>query len=1295
MKEEYTESIKAWAAPTRAGKSLKGRLVDSGASRHITSDRTIFRGIVRRASVPVVGIEGEGGGLVATGVGRGEVVVDGVIVELDRVYYVPGLGATLLSVSEIVNAGNKIVIELVRGTNTLALHTREGDIAFVESAGGLYNTEGEGKEEGKQGKEQAIWEEAWDGEVLEEGLRGCAMLAGKCVGNTYTGDLNIGELVHQRLSHLSWGNGPLAGRLREVYGKKAGQGCTNASCAACIAAKMEARPRRAAPERPATRPLERVHFDGVKVPCEGGDGSTGFILLVDECTGMVFKVNIKSKSETGPALELFKREAEKHFREEYGKTELGKVMIPFELAGLRSDSEQCNKSNAIKAWCQEHGIKQEFSSPHCQWQDGRVERIIKAVWEGSEAMRKHAGAPPALWPYALSTAVYVRNKLALRADEERSPYELWHGVTIPIKNRLKDMRIWGSKCYVYIPKALRMRFDDHCAVCVFLGYSDASKAYMAMDLRTGRILTSPNVVFDETRFPLRSDGVRAEMVTEPEGLEEQMRDCFKEAEAADNTEYVETRRETYTVQLGEQLGETENVEPRGPPEVGEVKEAKHDVEGPDEVTGDEDETEVEGLEQRGVGEAQVAKRRGMDVVDTGGARTRTGSGLIRLRRRPEREGLSERASVQAEEAALQRRARRTRLVVVARNGAQTRAGPSNIRMRREPIDAGGAIVAMRARLATVKVPHVAEDGGIRQCGQVEVPQLNKQAAIKFRLASRLENEAMSAKTKARVGRRIELLAMVVNLQAVTPATHAEAVGGRNAPAWQRAMDAELGNMSDFGVWKMAPLPPGEKAIGCKWVFAIKRSKIGEVIKLKARLVLKGFLQRPGLDFDETWAPTCRLRSFRFMMAEAAQKGMRTAQFDSTAAFLQSDMDRRMFMRQPPGFERGDGVCQLLKCIYGSRQASRQWYGKLNKAIMDLAGELQGCTVVRAEADRCLYTIRRGKELMRMCSHIDDQAVTCSSDALYDDVFAIMKSKFVMTDYDGAEMDHYLGIGVARQANGDIHLSQTGYITEILDRLNLEGSAGALSPEKPGSSEKLQAAEGEMGEAEQEFMSTVPYKGAVGALFYLARATRPDIVHAVGQVGKFMARPTALHWEAVLRIYRYLKRTMNTPLVMRKEVGAWKQVEGYADADWCGDKATSKSHTGWIVFAGGSPVAWHSKQQSCISQSSTEAEYVGVCSLSNELAFWLMLAADMGEGDIGPLDLWCDNASAVQLADHPGKFSNTKHIEMKFHVVRKRQVDKQVIVRWCPNTEMLADIFTKNAAVSHFRKMASRILGSIV
>ena len=464
---------------------------DSGAGQSFTGTRSHLRGVVRACHEQVAGLD-PAGKMVAKAVGAGGVKAEGTLFDLDVLYWVPGMNCTLVSLSALVEAGWRITIAKDNDVNAITLE-RQGVVCVVPMRNGLYQCPAEVWDH-----PDAIWVDADGLEPAANALQGFrAGVGGRRATNTYTGGMDKAELLHRRLGHVSWGNAkwPGARRLRCIHGHKVGRGHVKAACEYCMRAKMTRVVSRQCPTRPATRPLERVHFDlSPSVPTVGTEGETGFCLLVDEYTGRKFARMIQRKSEVASILKEFKTWAETHFR-----VKLGEVVL---LAGLRSDNESVNICHEVVDWCVANGISHDKSVIYEQWQNGVVERAMRTVWEGSEAMRKDAGAPASFWPHSIQAFVHTFSLLAL-GDRERSPYELWWDKDIPIERRLSSLRIWGSLCYAHVPKEKRKKLDDKARVCVHLGYSRDRKAYKLLELSTGLIFDAVSVAFDETRSPLR------------------------------------------------------------------------------------------------------------------------------------------------------------------------------------------------------------------------------------------------------------------------------------------------------------------------------------------------------------------------------------------------------------------------------------------------------------------------------------------------------------------------------------------------------------------------------------------------------------------------------------------------------------------------------------------------------------------------------------------------------------------------------------------------------------------------
>ncbi|XP_021995666.1 secreted RxLR effector protein 161-like [Helianthus annuus] len=175
-----------------------------------------------------------------------------------------------------------------------------------------------------------------------------------------------------------------------------------------------------------------------------------------------------------------------------------------------------------------------------------------------------------------------------------------------------------------------------------------------------------------------------------------------------------------------------------------------------------------------------------------------------------------------------------------------------------------------------------------------------------------------------------------------------------------------------------------------------------------------------------------------------------------------------------------------------------------------------------------------------------------------------------------------------------------------------------------------------------------YRTIVGSLVYLT-VTRPDIAHVVHVLSQFVTAPTSVHWGAVLRILRYLRRTQFQSLLFPSTSPL--ELRAYCDADWGSDPNDRKSTTGFCVFLGDSLISWKSKKQDVVSRSSTEAEYRAMVVATCEI-FWLRwLLGDMGVTISKPNPLHCDNQSAMQITKNSVFHERTKHIEIDCHFTR--------------------------------------------
>lgn len=131
-----------------------------------------------------------------------------------------------------------------------------------------------------------------------------------------------------------------------------------------------------------------------------------------------------------------------------------------------------------------------------------------------------------------------------------------------------------------------------------------------------------------------------------------------------------------------------------------------------------------------------------------------------------------------------------------------------------------------------------------------------------------------------------------------PQTVEEALSSQQANGWKTAMHEEYNSLIKNKTWSLTDLPSGKKALPCKWVFKTKTNQSGNIVRYKARLVIKGYAQKRGADYDETYSPVVRYTTVRYLFALAAKYELQIDQMDAVSAFLQGEIDKEIYMQQP-------------------------------------------------------------------------------------------------------------------------------------------------------------------------------------------------------------------------------------------------------------------------------------------------------------------------------------------------------------------------------------------------------------
>ncbi|KRY80590.1 Retrovirus-related Pol polyprotein from transposon TNT 1-94 [Trichinella pseudospiralis] len=258
------------------------------------------------------------------------------------------------------------------------------------------------------------------------------------------------------------------------------------------------------------------------------------------------------------------------------------------------------------------------------------------------------------------------------------------------------------------------------------------------------------------------------------------------------------------------------------------------------------------------------------------------------------------------------------------------------------------------------------------------------------------------------------------------------------------------------------------------------------------------------------------------------------------------------------------------------------------------------------------------------------------------------------------------MGIKVLSDGSIFAGQQAYTRHVLKRFRLDEANAVSTPAAINVS---------MEENEEHLSSDIPYREAVGALMFLMTATRPDIAYAVSTVAQVMDKPTIKAWQAVKRIFRYLRGTADYGLLYQAKGEGF--LKGYSDADYAGDVTTRRSRTGVVCMCAGEAVLWHSQKQRSVALSTTEAEYVAASEATKDMMWLMTLFAEVTEVKQKPI-LFADNMGAVKLSKNPEFHKRSKHIDGKIDI---QHIDSE---------NQKADILTKALPKTRFQNLRQQL-----
>ncbi|GKA71337.1 zinc finger, CCHC-type containing protein [Tanacetum coccineum] len=471
-----------------------------------------------------------------------------------------------------------------------------------------------------------------------------------------------------------------------------------------------------------------------------------------------------------------------------------------------------------------------------------------------------------------------------------------------------------------------------------------------------------------------------------------------------------------------------------------------------------------------------------------------------------------------------------------------------------------------------------------------------------------------------------------------PKTFDEAMKSQDVAFWKEAINDEMDSIMGNNTWVLTDLPLGCRPLGCKWIFKRKLKVNGTVEKFKTRLVIQGFKQKSGIDYFDTYAPVARISTIRLLIALALIHSLIIHQMDVKTAFLNGELEEEVYMNQPLGFillGNENKVCKLIKSLYGLKQAPKQWHQKFDEVVLSNGYLLN-------QADKCVYSKfdASGKGVI-ICLYVDDMLIFGTDQVQVDLTKEFLSSRFSMKDM--GEADVILGIRIKHESNG-IVISQSHYIEKVLKKFNYSDCTPVSTP--MDTCEKLMPNRGLA-------VSQLEYSRVIGCLMYAMTCTRPDIAFAVGKLSMYTSNPGTQHWQAIQRVLKYLKKTMDYRLVYS---GYPSVLEGYTDASWISNTEDNSSTSGWVFLL-------------ALAAAGKEAEWLK--NLLLEIPLWVK--------PMVPISILCDSAATLAKAYSQMYNGKSRHLGVKHSMIRELITNGVISIEFVRSQQNLADHLTKGMA----------------
>ncbi|CAI7899493.1 unnamed protein product [Closterium sp. NIES-53] len=1088
---------------------------------------------------------------------------------------------------------------------------------------------------------------------------------------------------------------------------------------------------------PTEAPLQTPHMDVWGPARVRGQGHERyFLLVVDDYSRYTTLFPLRSKGELTEVLIDWIRDARRQLSDSFGSDLL--------VLRLHSDRGGEFSSDLLRAFCHLEGIRQTFTLPASPQQNGIAERRIGMVMDVARTSMIHAAAPHFLWPFAVQYAAHQINLQPRVSLPETTPTMRW----MKKVGDASAFRVWGSRAFVHDPTADKL--SSRAVPCVFLGFPPDAPGWQFYHPTSRRVLSSQDVTFDESvsyyhpaepvevavdsgaargadlgvlrlgalgvpsrREPLSpqrlrewysrrcrvaagvvaagagaagvTGGVVATGGTAGAGAAGGAAGATRGAGAAGGAAGA-----TGGAGAGAAGGATGTGDP-GAEGTGSVSAPASPLPGPSPYSGP----------TRGLTERREPESRPVSPESRPASPVRT----VRAGR-VSRSCLPPVPGIHSMTLRPSTAPQRVSLPSPPASSLPDGPDPESDSLRAtsptvthflatavtDPLFASSAASALVAELvdfaAACRLDYAASLVAESASASVCPPSVGGECALGTDvLEDRQEDlECFAAASPHLVSMLLAPEGDPDALDIPTPHSYAEAIEGPYSSQWQAAMDAEMASWKSTGTYVDEVPPPRANIVSGMWIFRVKRPP-GSPPAFKARYVARGFSQRQGVDFFQTFSPTLKMTTLRVLLHVAAQRDYELHSLDFSTAFLQGSLHEEIWLRRPPGFTESFPTgtqWSLRRPVYSLRQAPREWHDTLRTTLASLGfapSTADPSLFLRTDATLppfyvLVYVLQRfdftysspqstplptGHSLSAPPS---DESVEPSGP--YPELVGCLitsgmglvlggRARVVLTGHADASWDDDLATQRSSSCEAEIYAGamaaqELRWLTYLLTDLGeVPRSPPVLYVDNKAmlalcQEHRLEHRTSHI--ALRYFLSRELQQCRQLRLAYVAsQANTADVFTKALQPCDHQPCFAFLDWSGDL-----FTSGMGLVLGGRGPV----VLTSHADASWVDDSATQWSSQGYTFSLGSVSVSWRSTRSSSVLSSCTEAEIYAGAMAAQVLCWLTYLLTDLGEQPRSPPVLYVDNKAMIALCQEHRLEHRTKHIALRYFLAQELQ-----------------------------------------